>query len=57
MRRDEYTAKINRFGKSMEKMLREDFPDNPEIVDKVDDFVAAIQFNVLGAFLKKGEAK
>lgn len=51
---NDYTQKINRFGRSMEKMLQEDFPGNQGVVDKLDDFLAAIQFNILGAFMEKG---
>ena len=57
MRRDEYTSKINRFSKGISKMLIEDFPENSEIRDKVDDYIAAIQFEILGAILKKGVIK
>ena len=54
MRRDEYTSKISRFSKSLNKMMMEDFPENQEIRDKVDDLCASIQFEILGAILKKG---
>ena len=57
MRRDEYTSKINRFGKSLEKLLQEDFPGNKDLYDKVDDHIFAIQYEILGQFLKKGEVK
>ena len=50
----DYTKRINRFGKSLEKMLQEDFPDDTEMQENIEDLLAAIQFNVLGGFMKKG---
>ncbi len=53
----DYTKKLNRFGNSLSKMLEEDFPKNTEIAVKIENHMAAIQFQILGAFLEKGEPK
>ena len=57
MRRDEYTNKINRFSKALSKMLQEDFPADTDLHENVDDHIAGIQFEILGAILMKGEVK
>lgn len=50
----DYTKKINTFGAAIEKMLEADFPEKPEVIEKVEGSLAAIQFSVLSAFIEKG---
>ncbi len=54
MRLDEYTKKIDRLRKSIEKMLMEDFPKDREFIEQIDEEIFGIHFDIMKKFLKKG---
>lgn len=50
----DYTNRINRFGNAIEKMVAEDFPKEPKVIENIEVALAQIQITVLQAFMLKG---